>query len=87
MLLVVGACVCCRVWVDCIRWVIFDEVHCISELAGGDVWERLLLAVRWDMQGGRESKHTHSSASTRRRQQSPVVVASACKRMAAWHCW
>jgi hypothetical protein len=36
----------CRNWVESVRWVIFDEVHCISELGGGDIWERLLLAVR-----------------------------------------
>ena len=28
-----------------IRWVIFDEVHCISK-AGGAVWERMLIATQ-----------------------------------------
>jgi len=36
----------CRHWVESVNWVIFDEVHCISELGGGDIWERLLLSVR-----------------------------------------
>eukprot|EP00775_Hariotina_reticulata_P012834 gene12834-12962_t len=35
-----------KTWLEKVRWVIFDEVHCISELDGGDTWERLLLTVR-----------------------------------------
>ncbi len=35
-----------RDWVGRIRYAVFDEVHCIGEHDGGDVWERLLLMMR-----------------------------------------
>ncbi len=35
-----------REWLGRLRYVIADEVHCISEASGGEVWERLLLLVR-----------------------------------------
>ena len=35
-----------RDWLGRLRYAIFDEVHCISEHDGGDVWERLLLLMR-----------------------------------------
>jgi superfamily II RNA helicase len=31
-------------WADRLRWVIFDEIHCISK-ENGAVWERLLIAT------------------------------------------
>lgn len=32
--------------VDETRYLILDEVHCMNERGGGDVWERLMLGVR-----------------------------------------
>jgi superfamily II RNA helicase len=32
--------------VDSIEFLILDEVHCMNERGGGDVWERLMLSVR-----------------------------------------
>jgi hypothetical protein len=31
-----------RAWVQKIRWIIFDEVHCLNDPDSGPVWERLL---------------------------------------------
>ena len=43
-----------RAWVETIKYVIFDEVHCMNEKAmkdgagqgQGQVWERLLSSIR-----------------------------------------
>ncbi|XP_028405481.1 probable ATP-dependent RNA helicase DDX60 isoform X2 [Dendronephthya gigantea] len=33
-------------WVEKIRYVVFDEVHCIGSEIGAEVWEHLLLMIR-----------------------------------------
>jgi len=33
-------------WARCIKYVVFDEVHCLGSTENGDVWERLLMMVR-----------------------------------------
>mmetsp|Transcript_10845 Transcript_10845/g.19822 ORF Transcript_10845/g.19822 Transcript_10845/m.19822 type:complete len:1849 (-) Transcript_10845:249-5795(-) len=35
-----------EMWARCIKYVIFDEVHCLGSTSNGDVWERLLMMVR-----------------------------------------
>ncbi|GAQ77980.1 hypothetical protein KFL_000060450 [Klebsormidium nitens] len=33
-------------WREKLRYVIFDEIHCIGELENGDLWEHLMLLIR-----------------------------------------
>jgi len=35
-----------EVWTRCIKYVVFDEVHCLGSTENGAVWERLLKMVR-----------------------------------------
>jgi len=35
-----------EVWTRCIKYVVFDEVHCLGSTKNGDVWERLLMMVK-----------------------------------------
>ena len=29
-----------------IKYVIFDEIHCLGRSEGGEIWERLLMLIR-----------------------------------------
>ncbi|XP_043828234.1 probable ATP-dependent RNA helicase DDX60 [Dromiciops gliroides] len=36
----------CQKWVKRIKYVIFDEVHCLGGEIGGEVWEHILVMIR-----------------------------------------